>query len=198
MDPTHREEATALLLASPTVEHDQVQAALAGNFSATAIEAPQAALDDASVSLFGTAAEPVRDQAHALADVLTNRLCLSPECQDHRALLIDHALTRRAAHPLQIAVIGHELCRRAGVASFVGVCDGKPWTVVRGDSGMALIGPGEIAERPEAPSVRPRCPHQVVAAVLAELSALAPPDSARRAARLLRAVPVSGCRRRRG
>jgi len=189
-----RERAAAKLLAGAGLEHDQAQAALAASFSVTAMEVPGALLDEASLPLFGAGELGVAEQAHALADLLTNRLCLSPDRRDHRALLIDHALTQRSAHPLQIAVIGHELARRAGVASFVGACAGEPWTVLRGDGEMALVGPGSAAS-PKAAEVRARCPHQVAHTVLSQIRATAPPDSARRAERLLRAVPVRGCRR---
>lgn len=92
-------------------------------------------------------------------------------------------------------MIGHELARRAGLASFVGLCEGQPWTVVRGDGRLALVGPAAIAGRADARRVRRRCAHQVARAVLAEIQASAPADSARRAARLLRALPGGGCRR---
>lgn len=195
MDQRHRERVTARLLAKPGLEHDQAQAALAATFSVTAMEAPGALLDEASLPLFGVGGAGVQAQAHALADVLTNDLCLTPEHRDHRALLIDHALTRRSAHPWQIAVIGHELARRAGVASFVGSCEGAPWTVIRGDGELALVGPATIAGRPAATSVRRHCAHQVAAATLRELNSLAPAETAGRAARLLDLLPSRRCRR---
>lgn len=191
-----RESSAARLLRTPGLQHDQAQAALAASFSVTAVESPGTLLDSASLPLFGIGELGVQEQAHALADQLTNGLCLSPDRSHHRALLIDHALTHRAAHPWQIAVIGHELARRAGVPSFVAVCEGQPWTVVRGEEQMALVGPASIAGRPRPGEVRARCAHQVARAVLAELRASAPNDSARRAERLLRALPCGACPRR--
>lgn len=191
-----RESSAARLLGTAGLEHDQAQAALAASFSVTAIESPGVLLDRASLPLFGIGELDVPEQAHALADQLTNGLCLNPERGDHRALLIDHALTQRGAHPWQIAVIGHELARRAGVPSFVGFCEGEPWTVIRGERQMALVGPASIAGRPDAQSVRARCAHQVARAVLAEIAATAPPDSSRRAERLLRVLPGGNCHRR--
>ncbi len=191
-----RESSAARLLGTPGLQHDQAQAALAASFSVTAMAAPGALLDEASLPLFGAGELDVAEQAHALADQLTNGLCLSPDRSHHRALLIDHALTHRSAHPLQIAVIGHELARRAGIPSFVGVCEDEPWIVVRGEDRMALVGPAEIAGRPNAQTVRPRCAHQVARAVLTEIQASAPPDSVRRAERLLRVLPSGRCRRR--
>jgi hypothetical protein len=190
-----RESSAARLLSTPGLQHDQAQAALAASFSVTAMAAPGALLDEASLPLFGLGEADVADQAQALAHQLTNGLCLSPDRRSHRALLIDHALTHRAAHPLQIAVIGHELGRRAGISSFVGICEGEPWIVVRGESQMALVGPAHIAGRPNAQNVRPRCPHQVARSVLTEIRACAPPDSAERANRLLTALPGARCRR---
>jgi len=198
MSANLRESSAARLLRAPGLQHDQAQAALAASFSVTAVEAPGELLDAASLPLFGIGELGVQEQAHALADQLTNGLCLSPDRGDHRALLIDHALKQRNAHPWQIAVIGHELARRAGVASFVAICEGQPWTVVRGESQMALVGPASIAGRPRPGEVRGRCAHQVARAVLAEIRASAPGDSARRAERLLRALPCGGCRRRSG
>lgn len=194
MDQRDREAATARLLGKAGLQHDQAQAALAAAFSATALEAPGTLLDDAALPLFGVGAAPVREQAQALADQLTNGLCLVPERRDHRALLIDHALTRRCAHPMQIAVIGHELARRAGIDSLVGSCEGALWTVVRGDGELALVGPAEVPGRIPASSVAPRCAHQVAAAVLWEVRALAPPAASHRAARLL-ATLRGHCRR---
>lgn len=189
-----RESTTARLLGEPALRHDQAQAALAAAFSATAMEVPGALLDAAALPLFGVGAAPVREQAQALADQLTNGLCLVAERHDHRALLIDHALTRRCAHPMQIAVIGHELARRAGVESLVGCCEGALWTVIRGGGELALVGPAEAPGRTPASSVAPRCPHQVAAAVLWEIRALAPPAASHRAARLL-ATLRGRCRR---
>ncbi len=177
------------LLAEPGLQHDEAQAALAATFSVTAMESPAARLDEASLALFGAATLDVPEQAHALADLLTNQLCLCPERRDHRALLIDHALTCRAAHPLQIAVIGHELGRRAGLDTFVGACGGEPWTVVRGGAGLALVGSASIGGPPGASGVQRRCPHQVAHAVLREIERVAPADAALRARRLLRCVP---------
>ncbi|MBK5220012.1 MAG: hypothetical protein JJE35_09550 [Thermoleophilia bacterium] len=190
-----RESSAARLLCAPGLQHDQAQAALAASFSVTAMAVPGSLLDEASLPLFGVGETGVQEQAHALADQLTNGLCLSPDRHDHRALLIDHALTQRSAHPLQIAVIGHELARRAGISSFVGICEGEPWIVVRGERQMALVGPGAIAGRPNTQAIRPRCAHQVARAVLTEIRASAPPDSVRRAERLLRVLPGGRCRR---
>lgn len=181
------------LLAEPLLQHDEAQAALAATFSVTAMESPAARLDEASLPLFGAAGLDLAEQAQALADALTNQLCLCPERRDHRALLIDHALSTRSAHPVQIAVIGHELGRRAGLATFVGICGGEPWTVVRDESRLALVGPATVPGRPQATEVRRRCPHQVAHAVLRAISRAAPPDAAERAGRLLRAVPVRPC-----
>jgi Transglutaminase-like superfamily len=186
---------TARLLSSPGLEHDQAQAALAAGLSSTTLESPGSLLDEASLQLFGTAELDVADQAEALADVLTNDLCLCPDRDDHRALLIDHALTRRRAHPLQIAVIGHELARRAGISSVIAIFESQPWTVVRGAGGMALVGPGSVQGRPVAPEIRPRCPHQIARQVLLAVRAQGPPERAHRASRLLRVLPVQGCAR---
>lgn len=188
-----RERCAERLLSEPGLQHDEAQTALAATFSVTAMESPAARLDEASLALFGAAGFELCEQARALADVLTNHLCLSPERRDHRALLIDHALSSRSAHPLQIAVIGHELGRRAGLATFVGAYGGQPWTVVCAEARMALVGPATAAGQPSAAEVRRRCPHQVAFSVLHAIGRTAPPDAAKRAERLLRSVPVRPC-----
>ncbi len=194
MSPGVHERSAARLLAEPGLEHDEAQAALAAAFAVTSMASPRARLDEASLPLFGCGTRCVAAQAGALADALTNQLCLKPERRDHRALLIDHALVERSAHPLQIAVIGHELARRAGVSTFVASCGGEFWTAVRGPEGLALVGAVEIAGRPSAAEIRCRCPHQVVHAVLRQIERTAPPDAAERATRLLRSVQVSARR----
>ncbi len=190
MNPRTRERSTARLLAEPGLQHDEAQSALAAAFAVTAMASPRARLDDASLPLFGCASRCVAAQAEALADTLTNHLCLTPDRRDHRALLLDHALSARGAHPLQIAVIGHELGRRAGLSTFVASYGGEPWTVVRGSEGLALVGPGTVADQPTANELRPRCPHQVAHSVLSRLELVAPPETAERARPLLRALPV--------
>jgi hypothetical protein len=190
-------ESAARLLSSSDLQHDQAQAALASSLSSTVMESPGALLDEASLSLFGTAELDVAAQARALADLLTNELCLCPDREDHRALLIDHALTSRRAHPLQIAVIGHELSRRAGISSCVAFFEREPWTVLHGENGMALVGAGSVERPPVAPAVRPRCAHLVARQVLLAVRASGPPERGLRAARLLRVLPIHRCTARR-
>ena len=190
ISPSTRERSAARLLAEPGLQHDEAQSALAAAFAVTAIASPRARLDDASLPLFGSASLCVAGQAEALADALANQLCLRPERRDHRALLLDHALAERGAHPLQIAVIGHELGRRAGLSTFVASYGGEPWTVLRGAEGLALVGPASVAGDPAADDLHPRCPHQVAHSVLRQLELAAPPEAAERARRLLRALPV--------
>jgi hypothetical protein len=193
MTPGARERCAARLLGERGLEHDEAQAALAAAFSVTAMDSPRARLDEASLPLFGCASRCVAGQAQALADALTNQLCLRPERRDHRALLIDHALAERSAHPLQIAVIGHELGRRAGISTFVAGYGGEFWTAVRGAEGLALVGTAAISGSPTGAEVGCRCPHQVAHAVLRRIEHCGPPEAAERAARLLRAVPVRPC-----
>ena len=140
--PTEREPQpeTLRLLASPALQHDQALAAIAGAFSPGEVRLNER-LDELARRLFGAAELGARDQALALADLLTNRLGLISNSSDHRALLIDHALEQRQAHPLLIAALGHELARRAGISTCVGTCGGHPWTVVRDAEGVALVGP---------------------------------------------------------
>lgn len=186
------ERATAELLGGDGLEHDRAQEAIGACFGGS-WGAAERLLDEAALPLFGSAGLDAREQARLLAERLTDGLCLWPDCRDHRALLLDHALTQRRAHPLQIAVIGHELARRAGIDSFVGVCQKQPWTVVRGEDGIAMVGPGSLAGPPCPSAIRRRCPHEVAHAVLREIDRQGPPTWGERAERLLRALPVRSC-----
>jgi hypothetical protein len=182
----------AALLASPGLGHGEALTAIAAEFSGCRGERIEERLDEASRWLFGAASLGAQDQAHAIAELLTNRLGLRSEASDYRALLVDQALERCSASPLVIAVLGHELGRRSGIRTAVAGAGGHFWTLVRGEEGTALVGP---TSPPASGCVRPRCPHQVAHAALARLSLLAPPDGGARAERLLAALPVRGCRR---
>ncbi|MFT3864931.1 MAG: hypothetical protein QM729_11720 [Solirubrobacterales bacterium] len=183
------------LLASSGLQHDRAQLAIAAALTGSEPEPTAARLDDAARGLFGAGASPVRDQARLLADLLTDGLSLQALGGEHRALLIDEALARREAHPLLIAVIGHELARRAGLRSFVGAIGARHWTVLQHDAESALVG-CELLETPPSPvTVRPRCAHEVAGVVLKELLVLGPPGWRPCVDELRRALPLRGvCR----
>ncbi len=76
-------------------------------------------LDDAARPLFRLARASLRAQTKALADVMTNRLGLRVNDRGYRSLLLGSALSGRSAQPLLLAMVGHELTRRAGLSSLV-------------------------------------------------------------------------------
>jgi hypothetical protein len=183
------------LLGSAGLDHDRAQLAIAGALVGTDPEPVQARLDDAARALFGAGALGVCEQAAALAGLLTDGLALQPLGGECRALLLDEALAHREAHPALIALIGHELARRAGLRSFVGAIGERHWTVLQAEGEMALVG-CELLERPPAPDeVRPRCAYEMAGTVLGMLRALGPPVWRPQLAELRRALPLRGCRR---
>lgn len=185
-----RVEEVRALLGSPSLEHDRAQLAIVATLTGGSPEAVEARLDDAARALFGAGALDVRAQAEALATVLTDELALQALGDDHRALLIDEALVHREAHPLLIAVIGHELARRAGLSSFVGSIGPRHWTVLRSGGHSALVGCELLEVPPGSVTVRQRCPHEVAGSVLRALRLLGPLVWHRHIHELLAALPV--------
>lgn len=182
-------------LRSPGLQHDEALARIAAILGGAPREAPQERLDELSRPIFGAAGADATEQAHALAELLTDRLGLLPDHDDHRALLIDHALESRRAHPILIAAIGHELARRAGVRSFVGSCAKAPWLVVKGENGLALVGSADLPAAPTAGAIYRHCPHEVAYSVLARIRELAPGGVVLKAEGVQRLLPVAGrCR----
>jgi hypothetical protein len=192
--PVVSEEALELL-GSAGLDHDRAQLAIAGALTGTDPEPVQARLDDAARALFGAGAFGVRDQASLLAELLTDRLALQALGGEPRALLLDEALARREAHPALIAVIGHELARRAGLRSFVGAIGPRHWTVLQSEGESALVG-CELLERPPGPGeVRPRCAHEVAGTVLRLLDGSGPNAWRPHLRELRAALPLGGCGR---
>ena len=193
--PAVTEEARELL-GSAGLDHDRAQLAIVAALTGSDPEPVEARLDDAARALFGAGALGVREGAAALATLLTDELGLRPLGGERRALLIDEALARRDAHPLLIAVIGHELARRAGLRSFVGAIGSRHWTVLQAEGESALVGCELLDRAASAGSVRPRCAHEVAGTVLRQLRVLGPPAWHAPVDDLLRALPLHrGCGR---
>jgi hypothetical protein len=192
--PVVTEEARELL-GSAGLQHDRAQLAIVAALTGGEAAPVEARLDDAARALFGVAASDVRAQAGTLATALTDGLALQALGGEPRALLIDEALARREAHPLLIAVIGHELARRAGLRSFVGAIGPRHWTVLQAEGESALVGCELLERPPSAAKVRPRCAHELAGTVLDGLRALGPPAWRPRVDELRRALPLRGaCR----
>lgn len=189
------EAATASLLAKPGLGHDEAQLGLAAAFTGRCPEPALERLDEAARALFPAATVGVRDQADALAEQLAVGLRLLPDELDHRALLLDWALERRRVQPLTIAVVGHELARRAGIPCFVGVAAGRHFTVLHNGTEMALVGCELPAPPPLPAAVRPCCAHELAHAVLLRIGEIAPPVWRGRAERLIGAIPLRRCAR---
>lgn len=189
--PVVTEEARELL-GSAGLQHDRAQLAIVAALTGSAPEPVEARLDDAARALFGARALGVREQANALATLLTDGLALQPLGGESRALLIDEALAHREAHPTLIAVIGHELARRAGLRSFVASIGPRHWTALQVEGESALVGCELLDPAGPAGTVRPRCAHEVAGTVLKALRAVGPPAWHRSVDDLLRALPLHG------
>lgn len=183
------------LLGSASLQHDRAQLAIVAALSGGEAEPVEARLDDGARALFGAGALDVRGQAEALATLLTDGLALQALGGEHRALLIDEALAHRQAHPLLIAVIGHELARRAGLRSFVGSIGPRHWTVLQPEGDSALVGCELLEQPPGAATVRPRCAHEVAGTVLRALRLLGPRVWHPHVDELLAALPLHGTSR---
>jgi hypothetical protein len=193
--PAVMEEARELL-ASGGLQHDRAQLAIVAALTGGGPEPVEARLDDGARALFGARALGVREQANALATLLTDELALQALGGERRALLIDEALVRRQAHPTLIAVIGHELARRAGLRSFVGAIGARHWTVLQAEGEMALVGCELLEKPPPSGTVRPRCAHEMAGVVLTGLRRLGPPAWQAPIEDLRAALPLAGgCRR---
>lgn len=176
------------LLASASLEIDTAMLAVATACRGCDADAVLARLDRAALELFDCDRADCQAQAGALARLLTDTLGLLPEETDPRGLLIDHALTARAAHPLVIAAIGRELARRAGLHSHVCQTREGWWTALCAESRIALVG-----NHPDGPPCDPRslhsiCPHRLAHVLLRSLARCQCPWAGA-AERLLGALP---------
>ena len=163
------------LLCTPDLAADDALIAVADRFAGCDRGAVLAQLDDVARSLFGAAALPPREQADRLAKALCDTLGLQPVTHDHRALLVDHALATRRAHPLVIAAVGHELARRAGLTTRICRVRSDWWLTLPGDEVLTALGCSPGMTHPCGP-LRAICPHQLTTALLAHLGHHGPSD----------------------
>ena len=187
---THFEHSPAAArLTAPGVCHDEVLSCIADVFGDGGSDWLATWLDEQSRPLFGAGLLGLREQGSAVTELLLVTLGLRPDAGDHRALLADHAVEKRRAHPLLIAALGHELARRAGLHVHVCTAHRAWWTVLVAEEAFVLVGSG-----PEPPAgkvdLRLRCPHQVAWASLVHLLQLGPPELHGTARQLIAALPV--------
>ena len=114
---------------------------------------------------------------------------------DPRAFLLDRVLARRQGHPALLAVVAHELARRAGLAVDV-FSSPTGWYVGCDDCGrFALLALGGAAVDITPPGVRRHCAHEVAFAVLSglqySLCASGEHDAAAHVAALREHLPVA-------
>ena len=114
---------------------------------------------------------------------------------DPRAFLLDHVLARRHGHPALLAVVAHELARRAGLGVDV-FSSPTGWYVGCDDRGrFALLALGGAAVDITPPGVRRHCAHEVAFAVLSglqySLCASGEHDAAAHMAALREHLPVA-------
>ena len=93
-----------------------------------------------------------------------------------------------------MAALGHELARRAGLASAVCRAGDDWWTGVFGPEGCVLVGSAAGVVPRSLAGVRVACAHEVAVTALARLRALLPPPADVQADDLLR-VLVESARR---
>lgn len=117
-------------LTRPELKHDEAVIGLATTRGNAAPHALWDTLDQTARPLFGLAHAPLHEQAGKIAAAITNRLGLSATTDRHGHLLLNHALADRAAHPILLATLGHELARHAGLSSVVDRSRNDYWTLL--------------------------------------------------------------------
>lgn len=164
----------AAALGRPGLGHDEVLFALAACFGGREPERIADLLDDAARALFD-APRTSDGRAARLTSTLMTDLGLRPERYDFRSLVPDLALDARRVHPLLIAVIGHELVRRAGWTSRVCSCrHGGWWVALRDGPDAVLVGCGPPDSGLDAAGLASCCAHVSGTGLLEELAARAP------------------------
>lgn len=146
---------------------DLIQISLCEALHGVDADAVGAQLDDDARALFGLAAFDGDRQADEAGRLMEERLGFRSGGGDPRGLLIDHALERRAGHPLMLACIAHELARRAGMTTAVLSSAGTWLLRFRAHGSTACLSFGEPAD-PEA-QVRRHCSHELAYATLVGL-----------------------------
>jgi hypothetical protein len=140
--------------------------------------------------MFGLTGSDLFEQADGLAEVITNRLGLRVGSMSWRTLLLDDALSERDAHPLLLAVLSHELARRAGLGSIVARShDDFCCVLIAGDAALPVCF-GSVPDQLDVSALRHCCPHQVAYTTLAGIALRAPAKVAGAAYRARESMPI--------
>lgn len=161
----------ARLAAGPCPPFDEVLLALSAELGPVDRAAALGRLDDHARRLFGVERLTPARRVQRLAAVLDGEAGFRPVDgrPDPDPFLLEHVVARRQGPPALLAVVAHELARRAGIdvgvfSSPTGWYAGCP----EGDR-LALIALGGAALDIAPPGVRQHCAHEVAFAVLCGL-----------------------------
>lgn len=188
----------ARLVAGPCPPFDEVLLALSAELGPVDRAAALGRLDDHARRLFGVERLTPARRVQRLARVLDGEAGFRPVDgrPDPHAFLLEHVVARRQGHPALLAVVAHELARRAGIdagvfSSPTGWYAGCP----DGDR-LGLVALAGAALDIAPPGVRRHCAHEVAYAVLCGLEhsfcSRGQHDAAAHMAALRDHVPVSG------
>jgi hypothetical protein len=127
-------------------------------------------------------------------ELLFLHFALAPDESSADGLLLPIVLVTRHADPLVVAMLGHEIARRAGLESHVCVAGAQAWTALLDADNCTLVGTSALAGADASESgLHVACAH-ATAALLVERIARRAHGAQRRCAAAL-AVALRGGRR---
>ena len=184
------------LAAAPCAAGADLLIALAAHLGTATCDELHARLDDEARRLFGVGRRDPAAQAHHLAAVMDADLGLHAALgSDCSALMLDRVLASGRGHPVVLASIGADLCRRAGLPAGV-YSSPERWFIGLGSAQRPVLLDAALPQGcPRAPGrIRGHCAHEVAFCVLTGLAR----DHARRgrhadarhACRLRLALPI--------
>jgi hypothetical protein len=157
------------LVAGPCPPFDEVMLALSAELGPVDRASALGALDEHARSLFGIAQlSPARRVDRVAA--LLGGFHAATSCEDPRGFLLEHVLSRRRGHPALLAVVVHELVRRAGVETGIFTSPGSWYVGCADGDRLALVAICGPAGDTVPPGVRRHCAHEVAFAVLCGLA----------------------------
>jgi len=179
------------LLAIDTLPHDDVLTAIGGHYGGTVDTVDP--LDEAARALFGVVGEPCDVQAARLVELLFAQLGLAPDALSADGLILPAVMVTRRADPLVIAMLGHEIARRAGLESHVCIAGDASWTALLDARNCTLVGAAPFAGTTARESgFHVACAHETATLLLERLARRAVLGGARRCAAALAAAMRSG------